>query len=158
MPFHRVEARLAGPSALGILVPPGRRTVVILRPRALAWDLLPASWSGDEGVPPSFCAFSREEAAGVARRLLDDLDAAVAAGVNPVETSGDVSGRSFQVWLRAGALVWIVCRRAMGQAYRPLIFDTYQDARAVGEQLTPLVWPAADIVQECYFNTQQFVG
>src|SRR5207302_3778230 len=39
-PLRRVEDAHAGPHAVGILVPPGRRTVVIVRPRALIWDLL----------------------------------------------------------------------------------------------------------------------
>src|ERR1700730_5167165 len=39
-PLRRVLGDRAGPTAVGILVPPGPRTVVILRPRALAWDLL----------------------------------------------------------------------------------------------------------------------
>jgi hypothetical protein len=39
-PLRRVFGERSGPTALGILVPPGRRTVLILRPRALAWDLL----------------------------------------------------------------------------------------------------------------------
>ena len=38
--LRRVEGDRAGPDALGILVPPARRTFVILRPRALPWDLL----------------------------------------------------------------------------------------------------------------------
>jgi hypothetical protein len=154
--FRRVEAHQAGSGALGILVPPGRRTLVIVRPRALGWDLLPARWGGDRRTPPSFCTFTRDEAAAVARQLLDDLQGAVERGVNPVETCGDALGRCFQVWLRPGELVWIVCRRAAGQAYQPLLFTSYDEARAAAERLTPLVWPAADADQECYFNTQQF--
>ena len=38
--FRRVDDDRAGPAAMGILVPPGRRTFLILRPRALAWDLI----------------------------------------------------------------------------------------------------------------------
>ncbi len=34
--FRRVEGEEAGPDALGILVPPGKRTFVILRPRLRA--------------------------------------------------------------------------------------------------------------------------
>jgi hypothetical protein len=156
MPFRRIEARLAGPSALGILVPPGARTVVILRPRALECDLLPASWSGEKDAPPVFATFGRDEASVVARQLFEHLDTAVCQGVNPVETLGDAQGRRFQVWLRARDFVWIMCRRAVGQAYQPLVFDTYEQARAAAEILTSCVWPQADLVQDCYFNTQQF--
>jgi len=156
MPFRRVDARLAGPAALGILVPPGSRTVVILRPRSLAWDLLPASWNGDARTAPVFSTFSRDEAAAVARQLLDHLQAALQRGANPVETLGDAGGRRFQVWLRSRDFVWIVCRRALGQAYQPLIFASYEEARAAADVLTPCVWPRGEDVQECYFNTQQF--
>lgn len=156
MPFRRVEARLASPAALGILVPPGSRTVVILRPRSLTWDLLPASWNGDARTSPVFATFGRDEAAAVARQLLDHLDAGVRNGVNPVETLGDAGGHRFQVWLRVGGLVWIVCRRSTRQAYQPLVFGSYDEARAAAELLTPLVWPRGDCEQECYFNTQQF--
>ena len=66
--FRRVEGSQAGPSALGILVPPGARTLVILRPRALEWDLLPLQ-DRDEG----FCEFDRETAAGIARGIQQAL-------------------------------------------------------------------------------------
>jgi hypothetical protein len=154
--FRRVEARQAGPDALGILVPPGERTLVIVRPRALVWDLLPARWPGDPRQPPRMCTFERAEAALAARQLLHDLESAVRRGVNPVETLGDLQGKSFQVWLRTEALVWILCRRTGGQAYRPLVFLSYDEARAAAERLAPLLWPPADAEQECYFNTQQF--
>jgi hypothetical protein len=154
--FRRVDAQHAGSGAVGILVPPGERTLVILRPRALGWDLLPAQWSGDRRRAPTFCTFTREQAALEARQLLRSLEDAVTRGVNPVETCGDPRGDCFQVWLRTAELVWIVCRRAAGQAYQPLLFDSYDEARAAADRLVPLVWPAADAEQECYFNTQQF--
>ena len=44
--FRRVEPHQAGARALGILVPPGPKTVVILRPRGLDWDLLPRAGRG----------------------------------------------------------------------------------------------------------------
>ncbi len=45
-PFRRVEGEQAGPSALGVLVPPSHRTVLILRPRTLTWDLVLAQAGG----------------------------------------------------------------------------------------------------------------
>jgi hypothetical protein len=154
-PFRRVESRQAGPTALGILVPPGSRTLVILRPRSLSWDLLPARWNGEGDSPPVFCTFTRDEAAAVARRLQQALAHAVEAGSNPVETSGDAHGVC-QVWIRTGELVWIVCRRAPGTAYEPAVFSERDEARRLAEQLTPICWPAPDAVQEYYFNTQHF--
>ena len=154
--FRRVEPHVAGPNAFGILVPPGARTVVIVRPRSLGWDLLPARWDGDPAVAPVFCVLERDEAAQVARQLLQALDEAAARGVNPVETLGDPRGRAFQVWVRAAALFWIPCRRTEQRTYQPLLFASQPEARAAGEALARIVWPAADAEQEYYFNTQRF--
>jgi hypothetical protein len=155
-PFRRVKSHQAGPNALGILVPPGARTLVILRPRSLPWDLLPARWNGRSDSPPAFCTFSRDEAAAVARRLQQALEQAVTDGVNPVETSGDVHDTRCQVWIRTSELVWIVCRRTPGNAYEPAVFTDRDAAVTVAGQLSPICWPAAEGGQEYYFNTQQF--
>src|SRR5437016_1359250 len=98
--FRRVDPQRAGPTALGILVPLGSKTLVILRPRGLEWDLLPARWGGDARAAPVFCQFSREEAALVARRFQQCLEETVLAGKDPVETFGDPVGQEFQVWVR----------------------------------------------------------
>ncbi len=125
--FRRVEPHLAGPNALGILVPPGLKTVVILRPRGLDWDLLPARWEGEPALPPVFAQFNADEAAHVARRLPLALEQGVAAGKNPVETFGNPLAGQFQVWLHTRDFVWIVCRRMPGQTYRPLLFTARRD-------------------------------
>ena len=155
-PFRRVDSRQAGPGALGILVPPGSRTLVILRPRGLPWDLLPARWGPSGEAAPEFCSFDREEAAGVARRLQQTLEKAVATKVNPLQTIGDSRGEAFQVWLRTNEYVWVVCEHAPGLAYRPALFASLDEARQAGDRLTALFWPAADADQEFYFNTQHF--
>jgi len=152
--FRRVDAQRAGPAALGILVPPGQRTLVIARPRGLDWDLLPARWDGDPATAPVFCQFGRDEAAGVARRFHEALVAAVLAGTNPVETIGAASGGKFQVWVRAGEFVWIACARAAGQSYQPLLFTSRAEAESAGRRLEPIFHPAPDAQQEFYFNTQ----
>lgn len=154
--FHRVEAQHAGPGALGILVPHGAKTLVIVRPRALEWDLLPARWDGDIAHAPQLCALERDEAAGAARRLLHALEAAAANAINPLQTCGDAAGTSFQIWLRTDEFVWIACRRTPGQAYQPAIFAALDDARHAAEAIAAVVWPAADVTQEYYFNTQNF--
>src|SRR5437773_2634572 len=148
--FTRVSPQHAGPSALGILVPHGAKTLVIVRPRALALDLLPARWDGDTGHAPEFCAFTRDEAAGVALRLIAALEAAAATGVNPVQTFGDVQVACLQIWLRTDEFVWIVCPRKPGQAYRPMIFATQEEATRDAETLAAFVWPRADARQEYY--------
>ena len=155
--FRRVDADKAGAGALGILVPPGEQTLVIVRPRALPWDLLPARWTGDSSAAPVFCRFGREEAALVARRLHATLESCVASGVNPIETFGDALGRHFQVWLRTVEFFWILCGRVPGQAYHPMAFASHVEAVQAAQQLAPILWPDAASEQEIYFNTQMFV-
>ena len=149
--FQRVEPQHGGAAALAVLIPHGAKTLVILRPRAWAFDLLPARW--EHGRVPEFCDFTRDEAAHVARRLIAALEAA-AGGDNPVQTFGAADRECFQIWLRAADFVWIACRRAPGQAYQPLILSTRHEAIALAEQLTAFVWPQGDTHQQYYFNTQ----
>src|SRR4051794_2585541 len=104
--FRRVDARHAGAASLGIQVPPGAKTLVILRPHGLEWDLLPARWAGDAGTAPDFCQFGRDEAVLVARQLQQFLEDGVARGVSLVETFGSTLRQQFQVWLRTSAYVW----------------------------------------------------
>ncbi len=103
-----------------------------------------------------FCTFGRDEAAGVARRLQQALELAVTAGASPIQTVGDARGESHQVWIRTDEFVWIVCHRTPGQTYQPAVFAEHDEARRHAEQLTPVLWPAADAEQEYYFNTQHF--
>ena len=154
MTLIRTDPRRAGPTALGILIPHGTKTIVILRPRSLEWDLLAARWDGDRAQPPQFCTFERDQAAIVARQLIATLERAIMERVCPVETFGDPASQRLEIWLRGGDLVWIVCRRAPGQAYQPVLFNSHEEAVRAGEQLASLVWPAPDVRQEYYFNTQ----
>jgi hypothetical protein len=154
--FRRVDAQRAGAKALGILVPPGKKTLVILRPRGLEWDLLPAHWAGEAATPPVFCQFAREEAARIARRLHEWLEDNVARGTNPVETFGNPLAQQFQVWIRAQEHVWVLCHRRPGQPYAPLVFASQEEAARAGCRITPFVHPGADANQEYYFNTQNF--
>lgn len=150
--FRRVDPKHASDSAIGILIPFGARTPVILRLRALGIDLLPARWDGDPAHPPTFCVFSRDEAAGVARRLVHSLESAATC---PVQTFG--GSEAVQIWLRTDELVWIACRSSGGHAYQPLTFATLDDATREAEKIVPLVWPL-DRVQEYYVNTQNFTS
>jgi hypothetical protein len=154
--FARIDAKHAGPHALGILVPHGAKTLVIVRPRALAWDLLPARWGGERDTSPQFCVFSRDEAASVARRLVAILEAAVQKGVNLLETFGDANAGRLQLWLHTEEFVWILCQRAPGEAYQPIIFGSTEEAIQAAEKIAAYIWPAADVKQEYYFNTQNF--
>src|SRR5689334_4203117 len=136
--FARIDANKAGPQSLGILVPQGAKTLVIVRPRGLPWDLLPAKWDGDHATPPQFCTFSRDEAAKVARRLVAALEA---ASTNPLETFGDAQAGRLQIWLRTDEFVWIVCKRAPGEAYQPVHFASLVEAIQAAEKIAAYVWP-----------------
>ncbi len=152
--FRRVDQKQAGATALGILVPPGLRSLVVLRPRHLPWDLLAVTWSGTE--PPRFAEFTRDEAVIAARSLLPFLEDAVQRRHTPVETLGD--GQAFQVWVRTPDFFWLTCRREPGRAYRPAVFATLEEAKAIAEELVRVFCPAPDACQEFYFNTQQFMS
>jgi hypothetical protein len=154
-PFRRVEDRRAGPKALGILVPPGLRTFVILRPRALEWDLLPVR--GEDGeAAGQFCDFGRDEAAGVARRVQRALEQAAQGASEPVLPTARATEEGHCVVVRAGEWIWAACRRVPGQPYRVHVFANLESARGAASGLHRILCPGADAGQEYYFNTQHF--
>lgn len=145
--FRRVEDVRAGATAIGILVPPGLRTFVILRPRALSWDLLPITTESEEG----FCQFERDEAASLARQVQRGLqDERLHAGFKAISCG-------FQVWLRVCGFTWIVCPRVPGSPYQPLVFADREHAQEAVNKLLAFFHPPKDAEQEYYFNTQNFV-
>lgn len=150
--FVRVDADRAGPTALGVLIPPGKQTLIVVRPKPLPWDLLAARWDGDATRAPVFCQFTREEAPGVARNLVQFLRDAVTKGTDPLQSFG--KPHCCQIWLRTPEYVWIVCNRTPGEGYRPVSFASLEDAHAAGEKLAQYLWPRQS--QEVYFNTQLF--
>jgi hypothetical protein len=154
--FRRVDARLAGPRALGILVPPGQQTVVILRPRALLLDLLPLRPGLEQVQPAVFCALGRDEAAGLARRAHDALARGAGRDPNPVEVVASGPRERFGVAVHIEGMLWIACQRADGRAYEPAFWPSLEEAAALAARLTPIVWPATEAGQEFYFNTQAF--
>ena len=151
--FRRVDDHRAGPKALGILVPPGQRTVVILRPRALDWDLLPIRY--DRGVESGFCNFDREEAAGVARRLQQVLERS-RAGEQEVQVVNNPAGDGFLIWVPLLDLFWMLCPRVPGRPYEPCVFASGAEAETAVKRLSLVLWPPANTDQEYYFNTQNF--
>lgn len=153
MPLKRVDARSASGSALGILVPPGARTFVVLRPRNQPWDFLAVRWSGRPSDAPEFASFDRDAAAIAARQVVKTLEDHDLAGDSPLETLGHEP--AFQVWIRDVELCWMLCERGKN-AYRPLVFSTLAEARAAAERMAPFVHPGANRVQDYYFNTQHF--
>ena len=136
--FHRVEAEQAGPTALGILIPPAGRTFVILRPRAMTFDLLLCRSAED----PTFHALTHDEASAAAQSLYRGLR----DGLARVEALGHLR-------VYVGSLSFVACARVAGQPYAPLAPDP-ADAEALGDQLRGFLCPAGE--QEVYFNTRFF--
>jgi hypothetical protein len=154
--FRRIDARQAGPNALGILVPPGLRTVVILRPRALDCDLLPLQPGLEKLQPAVFCSFEREQAALVARQVHEALERCADRAPDPLDLVCVGAGDRFGVCARIESRLWIACRRAAGQAYQPAFYDTQEEAVLLAARLTAILWPTAEATQAFYFNTQAF--
>lgn len=142
--FRRVDAEQAGPQALGILVPPGRRTFVILRPRSLGWDLLLCRSLADL----TFRDLAHDEASaaaqGISRALRDGTTIEIVPGID-----------GSRVRALIGAFVLLVCPRRPGLPYAPLVCSE-EEARGVVALLTPVLCPAEGSEQEVYFNVRFF--
>ncbi len=153
-PLRRVEGHRAGPSALGILVPPGRRTFLIVRPRSLPWDLLLLR-------PHSATAFHElypEQAGRIAEALCDELGSWPKNAANEVEEVVCADGRGFWLRVRAGPFLLLVCGRQPGQPYQPWVFPDVESARGAAEQLRGILRPLEEIDQEVYLNNRHFVS
>jgi hypothetical protein len=142
----------AGPAALGILVPPGTRTVLIVRPRSLLWDLLLV-----QGVAGSaFREMSREEAPLVAREFYQALENWNCGGSGLVEAVPASEGEGNLIWIDVGEFCLVVCARLPGQPYQPLQFARLDEARMAAARITAILHPPQGSVQEVYFNTRHF--
>jgi hypothetical protein len=149
--LRRIEGDRAGPGALGILVPPGPRTVLIVRPRPLDLDLLLVQ--GVAGT--AFRELSREEAPAVAAAFYRALEAWSLGGPGHVGAAAGSEGGYF-VWLDVGDFALVVCARVPGQPYQPLVYDAEDEARAAADRLRTILHPAPGTTQEVYFNTRHF--
>jgi hypothetical protein len=146
--FRRVEANAAGTGALGILIPPARRTFVILRPRALPWDLVLCRDVGDS----SFAQLSHDEASAAAQALFRAL-----RGGREVMVETAPTEEGFKVQVIAGAFTLIACPREPGRPYAPLVCSE-SDARQAVSNLESVLRPPETTEQEVYFNTRFFEG
>lgn len=151
-PLRHVEGHRAGPSALGILVPPGRRTFLIVRPRTLSWDLLLLRRSSMS----AFQDLAREEAGRAAHELFQALRHWSEDASGHVEEVACPDGRGFWVRVRVGAFALLVCARQPGKPYLPLTFADKDTALSAAEQVRRVLRPPAHIDQEVYLNTLHF--
>lgn len=151
-PLRHVEDHRAGPSALGILVPPGRRTFLIVRPRTLSWDLLLVQ----PGSVASFREASHGEADRLAHELLQALRHWSEGGSGHVEEIPSPDGSGFWVRVRVGPFALLACGRQPGRPYQPLTFADAEAALSAAAQLRGILRPPQNIEQEVYLNTHHF--
>ncbi|MBI1913941.1 MAG: hypothetical protein HYS12_04285 [Planctomycetes bacterium] len=152
MSLRRVTDDRAGPDALGILLPPGLRTVLIVRPRGLRWDLLLVQ--GMAGT--SFRSLGRAEAPLVAQAFYRALEAWNSGGAGHVGVVASSEGTGFLVWADVGDFALVACERIPGQPYRPMLFAAEEEARAAVGLIAAALCPPAHAEQEVYLNTRNF--
>jgi hypothetical protein len=150
-----VEDSQAGPHALGILVPPGRRTVVIVRPRALIWDLVVTQENPALAGSP-FQEWSQRDAADAAENLFRALEEWYSGGPGGIETRCCPTGESHWVKAHLGSFSLVACLRIPGQPYRPMHFKKRNEASEAAGALASVLFPAINCDQEVYFNTRHF--
>jgi hypothetical protein len=168
--LRRVPGNQAGPDAVGILLPPGGRTVLIVRPRVLPWDLLLVQ--GIAGI--AFRELSPTEAPGVAEaffRALDDWNQGGPGHVGAAATSlprvgerareGSDTQRAtapggYLVWADVGDFALVACERLPGQPYMPRTFLIEEEARQAATQIGMALCPAGPVQRDVYFNTRHF--
>jgi hypothetical protein len=148
--LRRVFGNRAGPTAIGVLIPPGPRTVVVLRPRSLPWDLLLIE-PGDDTI--RFRDFAREGAEAVADSLVRALESCRASGITAAPAPGS-PGYCVRVALDRFHL--IACPRLPGESYRPMVWATVEEATQAADVLGQVLDPAANEPREIYFNSRHF--
>ncbi|MCS6849807.1 MAG: hypothetical protein NZ700_01400 [Gemmataceae bacterium] len=153
--FRRVEGAQAGPEAVGILVPPGPRTLVVLRPRALRWDLVPVRRTAEGRPGRLFLELGRGEAVVVAEQLGVALERGWLGGT-AAEPADPAVG--FLVRVAIGPFSLLACTRLPGQPYQPTCFATLAEAQAAAAQIAAVLCPPPDAPRDLYFNTRFFTS
>src|SRR5262249_30949356 len=152
--FRLMAAAEAGPNALGLLTPPGRRTLLIVRPRALPWDLLVVQ-SRRTGPTTEFRDFSRDEAAAAGEGLLAALQR-WAGGESTCRVEVFTAPDGFLPRAQTAVFPRLPSPRRAGQPSQPLILDHLADAEAAADQLRAVLHPGPEAEQEVYFNDRHF--
>jgi len=149
--FRRVEDTQAGPTALGILIPPSRRTFLILRPRSLPFDLLFLQRPDDT----AFRELSHDEAAAAAHNLFRALREWPQGGDGGIDVVAHDELVGGYLRVQIGPFYLIACERAPGQPYQASLFA---DAQSLVPELRAILCPPAGVEQELYFNTRHFMA
>lgn len=153
-PLRRVTDTEAGPDAVGMLLPPGPFTFLIIRPRSLAWDLLLVNSAQDL----AFRQLRRDEAPLVAQKVYRALERWIEQGDGQVAPIARPGNSDFWLQARLGNYVFLVCPRRPGQPYQPLGYSELGSAQAAASQLAQTLCPTSDVEQEIYFNLHHFTN
>jgi hypothetical protein len=137
-------------------MPRGPRTLVILRPRSLAWDMVPVRPDGEPDQGTLFWEVNREEGASLISELHRSLEEWASGGLGRVEPAPAPGGVGYHVRVGVGRFVLLTCGRFPGVPYKPEIFDNVSQALAAAERIASVLCPAADTAQEIYFNIDNF--
>ncbi len=154
--FRRVEGPEAGPNAVGILIPPGHRTLVILRPRALAVDLVLTGARADSLGVFRFREIASIEGNLMARQVQRALEEWAGGGPGMIEVVPLMEQRGWRVHIEIGPFNWAVCPRVPGQPYRAMTFPAEEGARTLASRLADILRPSVEGDHEIYLNTQEF--
>jgi len=152
-PFRTVAGGRAGPGALGILVPPGARTVVVLRPRSLMVDLLVVRRANGS---TAFLETNRQAAGLEAQKLGKALINAAETSLGRVDAVAATDANGWWVRAELDDFELLACARKPGQAYRPLVFTVETEAQRIADSLRAVICPPPDADQELYTNMSQF--
>lgn len=150
--WREVPDTQAGPTAIGLLLPPGERTFLIVRPRALSWDLLLL-----KGVAEiHFWELGRAEGMTIARQFAAALRQWSAGGAGQIGAVPCAKDKGYLVWVDIEDFALIACAREPGRAYQPFVFAQQERAQAAVEHLRHALGPNSDAVRELYFNTRNY--
>jgi hypothetical protein len=121
-----------------------------LRPRSLPWDLVLLR---DDGV--TFYEMSRPEAQATAHCVYAALEDGAETGRDPFEAAHLTGGGC---WVRVAVRNYrfVVCGRAPGKPYQPVVFTSADDTEAAAVALQAVLFPGDDMVQDVYFNEHHF--
>jgi len=123
---------------------------VIVRPRALPWDLLLTRGPGSLAFREIF----RDEAPRAVRAIHHELETWAADGDGEVLAAPTDGGHYLRC--RLGQFAFVACLRQPGKAYEPHLFSDPEEAQQAALALLAVVHPPQSSEQEIYFNTQHF--
>ncbi len=149
---------LAGPRALGILVPHGEQTMVIGVPGpylGFAPGPLERRQRHVLGLLVGSCAKKRRRRPDACTAF---WNAWLAASATPSKLSATFKAHAFRSGCDPTSFSGSFVADAPGQAYQPAVFATQDDVGRAAEELIAFLWSDGDANQELYFKTQRVEG